>query len=73
MISSYILVIAKYLSRGAQGYLVVGVHVENSDCCPARGTLADKVDSLPLKMVVPFLSPRMKQFCNVVRLRIDAG
>src|SRR5206468_5372131 len=58
-------------SRRTQRDLVLGIHIEDSDRCSAGRSLSDQINSVPLKMIVPILPPRMKQICNLVRFRID--
>ena len=53
--------------------MVFRIHVEHSECgSPYRG-LADQIDSLPLKMLAPLLTTRMKQLGYLVGLRIEPG
>ena len=61
----------KMESRKTQRDLILGIYIEDSYRCPARSSLANQIDSAPLKMLVPILSARMKQLCNLVCLRID--
>lgn len=59
--------------RRAKRELVIRVHVENSDGGAADWCAADNEDALPFEMVFPLVSPRMKQFGDLIGLGIDTG
>lgn len=55
----------------AQRELILGVHIEDADRCPAGRRLANHVDAAPGKVIFPTLLSRMEKFRDVIRLRIN--
>ncbi len=52
--------------------MIVGVHENCSDSSSADGRLANHIDAAPREVVLPAVAPRMEQFRDPVRLRVNA-
>jgi len=60
------------ISGGAERELILRVHIQDSDGGSADGRLANHIDAAPREVVFPAVAPRMEQFRDLVRLRVNA-
>jgi len=57
--------------RGSQCELIFRVHVEDANCRPSDGRLADNINAPPVKVIFPLLVSRMKQLGDSTSFGID--
>ena len=49
------------------------VHRQYYNRSTTDGRFSDQVSTAPLKMPLPFMAPRMKEFCQLLGNRVNAG
>ena len=51
--------------------MILRIHIQYANCSPANCGPANKGDSLPLEMIIPVVTPWMKELCQGIRFGID--